>query len=63
MGQYAGERGHSPDRRSCAVTAAIMAQAYGADAKFAASATLWSTLASIVTLPVTTFLGLYWFQP
>jgi predicted permease len=45
------------------VTAAIMAQAYGADAKFAASATLWSTLASIVTLPVTTLLVLYWFQP
>jgi len=38
------------------LTPSIMAKAYGADAQFAASATLWSTLASMLTLPVVAFL-------
>ncbi len=38
------------------LTTAIFAKSYGADAEFAASATLWSTLAAMVSLPVVAFL-------
>jgi hypothetical protein len=38
------------------LTAAIMAESYGADAKFSASATVFSTLLSIVSLPLLTAL-------
>jgi len=37
------------------VTAAVMAKAYEADAEFAASLTLWSTIASVITAPVIIF--------
>ena len=34
------------------LTSAIFAKTYGADARFAASAILWSTLAAVITLPL-----------
>jgi len=45
------------------IVTSIMAKAHGADAEFAASATLWSTLASMVTLPLVAFLLVYQFAP
>lgn len=45
------------------LTPSIMAKAYGADAQFAASATLWSTLVSMLTLPVVAFLLAGGLQP
>ena len=39
----------------------IMAKTYGSDARFGASATLWSTVASLVTLPAAALLILNWF--
>jgi predicted permease len=45
------------------IVTSIMAKTHGADAEFAASATLWSTLASMVTLPLVVFLLVYQFPP
>jgi predicted permease len=42
------------------VTAAIMAKAYEADAEFAASLTLWSTVASVFTAPLIIFIFVSW---
>jgi predicted permease len=39
----------------------IMAKTYGSDARFGASATLWSTVASLVTLPAAALLIVNWF--
>jgi len=44
------------------LTPSIMAKAYGADAQFAASATLWSTLASMLTLPLVALLLVHGLQ-
>lgn len=38
------------------LTTAIMAKSYGADAEFAASAILWSTMAAIISLPMVAIL-------
>ena len=45
------------------IVTSIMAKTHGADAEFAASATLWSTLASMVTLPLVAFLLVSQFSP
>jgi predicted permease len=42
------------------ITASVMAKAYGADAEFAASATLWTTLGAAVTSPLAVFLFTSW---
>ncbi len=43
------------------ITLSIMAKAYGSDARFGAVATLWSTVSSLVTLPVMALLMVNWF--
>jgi predicted permease len=42
------------------MTASIMAKAYDSDASFAASATLWSTIAAMITSPLIVFLFTSW---
>lgn len=44
------------------VSISIMAKTYRVDAEFAASTILWSTLVSILTLPLVAFILIAWFQ-
>lgn len=43
------------------LTLSIMARTYGADARFGALATLWTTIAALATLPAVAWLVINWF--